>query len=330
MNTLINLQDKILNVNPDNFLEIASEVFEFQSKNCKVYAEYLRYLRKDGIKPDALTQFPFLPAELFKYREIKAGDWEDETFFESSGTTKETKSKHHVRSLSWYHRVARQCFEFHYGPIQNYQFIGLLPATLERPNSSLISMFQYFMNASGSGNYEHSYLNDFASLFHLLTKPEMSRKKRILFGLSIALLDFAKVYMVEASDLIVIETGGMKSLNRVIDKETLIQELKRGFPNAEIHSEYGMTELMSQAYAMDGIHYASAPILKYIISDTTDPLSFLETGRRGAVNVIDLGNLHTCSFLQTGDLGVLDHSHRLDVLGRYHPDDIRGCGQMYE
>lgn len=329
MNTLINLQDRILKVKEENFLTLALEVFEYQSKNNEVYAEYLHYLKKQE-KPTRLNEIPFLPTEIFKHRIIKSGTWEEEIIFESSGTTQLIKSRHHVHSLDWYYKVAKNCFEHHYGAIVDYEFVGLIPSTDERPHSSLVAMCNFLRKESFSTVDRLSFMHDFKALYNFINEAKFINKKIILIGLSAALMDFIEVYNVEANNMIVIETGGMKSSHREIDKGHLLQSLKEGFPNAKIHSEYGMTEMMSQAYAMDGLHYSFAPIVKCMISDPTDPTQFLINGKRGVVNVIDLGNVSTCSFLQTGDLGILDDQNRLEILGRFDPEDVRGCTQLYE
>ena len=191
-------------------------------------------------------------------------------------------------------------------------------------------MVRYFSDASNSRVYEKSFLNDHQGLYSLLNNLSEYRRKIILFGLSFALLDFVKCFKVDLENLIVIETGGMKNSNQEIDKDTLLHQLKLGFPKAVIHSEYGMTELISQAYSKDGTHYTAAPLMKFLITDPTDPTIHLTPGKRGIINVIDLGNLHTCSFLQTGDLGILNEQLQLEVLGRFKPEEVRGCVQMYE
>jgi hypothetical protein len=324
MNTINNLQDKILNVNSENFLARALEVFEFQSKTNSVYAAYLKLLNKQNLKPIALEDIPFLPTEIFKHKMIKSGDWKEEIIFESSGTTQAIKSRH------WYHQMCKICFEYHYGSINQYQFIGLMPSAKEKPNSSLVSMVQSFTKISNASNSLDTLLNDHKAIYELLSSDNYWNKKVILFGLSLSLLDFVRHYVVDHPDLIVIETGGMKSSNRKTDKESLLAALKIGFPKASIHSEYGMTELMSQAYAKDSKLYSSPPVLKFLISDPTDPTVFLSQGSRGIINLIDLGNINTCSFIQTGDLGILHENERLEVLGRFNPEETRGCVQMIE
>lgn len=330
MNTTNDLQDKILNVNSENFLDLALEVFDFQSQANSVYAEYLRLLNKHTARPITLEQIPFLPTELFRNRIIKSGDWNEELIFESSGTTQSIKSRHHVHSLNWYHQICRICFEHHYGSIEQYEFIGLLPSVEEKPNSSLISMVQFFVKASGSSVPAVSFINNHQELYKLMTRDTYKNKKIILIGLSFSLLDFAEQFVLDHPQLIVIETGGMKNSKRIMDKQRLIATLQQGFPNAAIHSEYGMTELMSQAYAADALHYSCAPVLKILISDPTDPTQFLSHGKRGIINIIDLGNLYTGSFIQTGDLGIINENGQLEVLGRYNPEEARGCVQMIE
>jgi hypothetical protein len=330
MSDLINLQDRILNAGKEDFHNLALEVFDYQSRNNKVYAEYLQLLNKQHIKPRTIEEIPFLPTQVFKSRIVKAGDWTPERIFESSGTTSDHKSLHYIKSIDWYHQVAKQCFEFHYGDLHNYEFIGLLPSAKEAPNSSLVNMFMGFAGIAGSYIPGVSYLHSFQQLNKELRRLNDTNHQVILLGLSFALVDYVKKFETDFPNGIVIETGGMKNQHRQLEKNQILEALKKGFPKAKIHSEYGMTELLSQAYAMDGIHYTTSNTMNILISDPTDPFQFLEPNTRGIINIIDLGNLFTCSFLQTGDLGMLDSDGCFQVFGRYQAEDMRGCVQWFE
>lgn len=330
MDNKIILQDKIMNVNEQDLNQLIFEVYRYQLESNKVFNKFVRFLGLEKKSPQRLEEIPFLPVEIFKSQDIKAGKWEAETIFESSGTQQLGRSKHHVKSIKFYHDVAQHCFEFHYGPLDHFEFVGLLPNYLESPNSSLVSMVNYFVNKANRFSKEVFFLHDFHSLNKLLNDVQEKNRKIILFGVSFALLDFVKEYKINNSDLIIIETGGMKGRRSEIEREVLISELQIGFPHSKIHSEYGMTELHSQAYAMDGMYYSAPPFLKFLISEPTDPMNFLECGQRGIINIIDLANLNTCSFLQTEDIGMLNEQGQLRVYGRYNSENLRGCVQMYE
>ncbi|HEX5625046.1 MAG TPA: acyl transferase, partial [Saprospiraceae bacterium] len=295
------LQDKILNVSDSDFESLALEVFAFQAANNPVYSEYLSLLHVHPAEVRTLEDIPFLPMETWKHRELKSGDWMPEIEFRSSGTTGSRPSRHLVASLNWYHRVAVHCFERFYGPVGDYEWISLVPDPSERPDSSLVSMFGHFCASSGDRQQCVSYLNDFQALYQRLEKPSDSGKKRILLGLSFALLDFAESFIVRDPQLLVMETGGMKSTRRQIPKEELLKGLRSGFPDSGLHSEYGMTELMSQAYSADGLHYRSPSHMKFLLTDPEDPFARMGTGKRGIINIVDLANWSTSAFLQTGD-----------------------------
>ncbi len=330
MNSTNILQDRILNVTEENFQELALEVFDYQSKHNKVYAEYLSFLKKSHFRPESIDEIPFLPTSIFKNRVIKSGDWKEKIIFESSGTTSEIKSKHYVRSLDWYHQVSQKCFEHHYGSLTRFHFVCLLPGIESAPFSSLVSMYQNFVKESSSFGEETCYLHSPDGLLDRLDYLSQLQRTIILFGLSFALLDFVESRTSNISNLIVIETGGMKNMRRQIDRLSLINRLQSGFPRARIHSEYGMTELMTQAYSLDGINYSTSPLSRIIITDPSDPFQILPANKRGIVNVLDLANLHTCSFLQTGDLGIINDKSQFQILGRYQAEDLRGCVQLYE
>lgn len=330
MQKRITLQDKILDMNDFNLQEIILEVFDYQSLFNPVYAEFIRLLGKSRESVRALNEIPFLPIQLFKTLEIKTGEWSAEQTFESSGTGQHGVSKHAIASLDFYHKITRHCFQMHFGSILQYEFVGLLPNYLEKPNSSLVSMLQFFINESNDISENSFFLYDFSALNRHLNALKKAKRKVILFGVSFALLDFVAEYQIEFEQLIIIETGGMKNRQRNIERSELLTALKKGFPLSKIVSEYGMTEMLSQAYALDAIEYRGTPFLKFLISDPTDPMQFLETGRRGIINVMDLANIHSCSFLQTEDIGILNENGNLQVLGRFNPEDTRGCVQMYE
>jgi hypothetical protein len=211
MSLVSELQDRVLNANAKEFEVLAMEIFQYQSQNNSVYATYLKLLGKSNFKPDKLTEIPFLPIELFKTKIIQTGNWEAQRIFESSGTTQQQKSRHLIQSIHWYDSIARKCFEQQYGSIKQYEFFGLLPEPEENPASSLVCMFQFLINASESTNGTHYFISKPNELFDLLNQKKAPEKKLVLFGLSLALFDFAKEYTISNDNLIVIETGGMKN-----------------------------------------------------------------------------------------------------------------------
>ena len=330
MQYLKQLQDKVLYTNQTNSFELILEVYQFQAKYNPVFRQFLKLTGKLDQTINSLEDLCFLPIELFKSNEVKTGNWKEELIFRSSGTTHTQRSCHYLENLGYYHKVSRLCFEFHFDSLENYEFIALLPNYLERPDASLVAMVSYFVNTANQQGREVFFISDFQKLKDQLISLLQLDKPVILFGVSFALLDFANQFTIANPKLTVIETGGMKGRQREVSKTSLLTQIQAGFPKAKIVSEYGMTELLSQAYATDGINYSSHPILKFLISDPADPFSFLSNSKRGLINVIDLANVHSCSFIQTGDLGQLNEQGQLQVLGRYNFEELRGCSQLYE
>ncbi len=324
------LQDKVLHCNEYNFGQIALELFQFQSRHNLVYSEFLDYLSIDPMNITNWMDIPFLPVETFKFREVKTGSWKEECVFESSGTTQEIGSKHFIRSLNWYHHRCLKSFEFHFGNIRQYEFFALLPHYLERKNSSLVEMLRYFMIASGQQFQDSFYQNDFEALYRRLSESDFSTKKPLLFGVSFALMDFAEKYKTNLENLIIIETGGMKGRRRELHKSQVMDVLKSSFPNAALYSEYGMAELQDQAYAFESGPYKAGPFLKFCTSDIANPLKTQDLGQRGLINIVDLGNVDSLAFIQTGDVGRVLPSGDLELFGRSDLSELRGCVQLYE
>ncbi len=324
------LQDIILHSNESKFEQIALELFRYQANHNQVYSEFIGHL---GIHPDSVTswlQIPFLPVETFKYRTIKTGIWDEACVFESSGTTQGIASKHYIKSLEWYHNQCIRSFEFHFGDINQYEFFGLLPHYLERKHSSLVEMVRHFMHVSNEQHKDAFYQHDFAALYHALSTSDFSNKRPVIFGVSFALLDFAEAYTLDMENSIIIETGGMKGRRREIQKSQLIDALRSSFPYASIWSEYGMAELHDQAYAFEDGLFRAPEYLKFCTSDPSNPLKIQDWGERGLINVIDLGNIHSVAFIQTGDIGRVFPNGELELLGRSDVAELRGCVQLYE
>lgn len=324
------LQDKVLYTNQSNSFDLVREVYHFQTQNNPIFRQFLKLIGKLDRSIHQFEDLCFLPIELFKTNVVKTGLWNEEMVFRSSGTTDSLRSSHYIEHLEFYDKISRICFEYHFGSLEKYEFLALLPNYLERQDSSLVAMVRYFVNTANQQGKDVFFINDFNQLEFKLNALHSLNKSVILFGVSFALLDFTKLFKLNHPNLIVIETGGMKGRRREIAKTELIYQLQLGFPQSKIVSEYGMTELLSQAYALDGINYSSHPILKFLITDPSDPFSFLPNSKRGRINVIDLANIHSCSFIQTGDLGQLNSQGELQVLGRFDLEDLRGCNQLYE
>ncbi|RZM27050.1 MAG: acyl transferase [Pedobacter sp.] len=310
-----------------NFEEICIEVFKYQVKNCKVYQDYVSHLKVDINGITSVKQIPYLPIAFFKSHHVLSSADAVEIVFSSSGTTGMIQSKHSVTDLSIYEKSFIDAFEQFYGKIEETCFLALLPSYLEREGSSLIYMIDSFIAQSkneGSGYYLHNH----ADLLQKLELRQKEGKKTILWGVTYALLDFLENFKLDFPELIVMETGGMKGKRKEMVREELHQVLKDGFGVNAIHSEYGMTELLSQAYS-DGEGIFRCPgWMKINLRDTNDPLTLLELDKTGGINVIDLANINSCSFIATQDLGKLYPDGSFEVLGRFDNSDIRGCNLL--
>lgn len=314
--------ETIWSVSDHNFNAIALKVFQYQAKNNLVYAEYLQLIDKQPEKIKHFTQIPFLPISLFKTHKIITGTFKSERTFESSSTTGAGISHHYVKNLADYHTNALHIMAESVGDISQYEIVGLLPNYLERSNSSLVEMVTYFMRLNGQK--DSFYLYNHADLYDRITK---SNKPILLFGVSFALLDFAADYTIDMP-ITIIETGGMKGRKKEMTKDEVYAELRASFPSATIRSEYGMTELLSQAYSDEHMKYTTPPWMKVLPREDTDPLTHKYTGRSAALNIIDLANLHTCSFIATDDIGSIHEDGTFEVKGRLDQADIRGCSLM--
>ena len=312
------------------FNESAINIFKYQADNNTVYKEYISAL---GITPGSVKssdEIPFLPVSFFKNHKVLTGTNTTETVFESSGTAGSNTSRHYISDLGIYEESFIEGFRFFYGDPSDYLITALLPSYSQRENSSLIyKMNRLIINSkfSDSGFYN----NDPLKLINILKKAKENGIKGLLLGVSLALLDLAEKYAPNLSDIIIIETGGMKGKRKEIIRKELHNILKAGFNVQNIHSEYGMTELLSQAWSNgDGLFYCP-PWMKVFIRDPQDPLTiFGGSGRTGGINIIDLANINSCSFLSVNDLGKLHEDGGFEVLGRFDSSDIRGCNLMVE
>lgn len=311
------------------FEELALQVFRHQAENCLVYKQFVGHL---GIRPEQimhLEQIPYLPISFFKTHDVLSTSAPIEIVFSSSGTTGMIQSRHLVTDTSIYDRSFNQAFELFYESIEDTCFLALLPSYLEREGSSLIYMVDALIAQSkhpDSGYFLHNH----DELYLRLKELQQTGQKTILIGVTYALLDFIEKYRMEFPDLIVMETGGMKGKRKEMVREELHQELRNGFGINAIHSEYGMTELLSQAYSKgDGI-FNCPPWMKVMLRDTNDPLSLVASNKTGGINVIDLANINSCCFIATQDLGRTYTDGSFEVLGRFDNADIRGCNLLVE
>ncbi len=311
-------------IKPDNFEEAALTAFDYQWHQNSIYKAYSSSLGKNPANVRALEDIPFLPISFFKHFPIQSGQWVPEKIFQSSGTTQSGRSKHLVRHLSFYLQNTQNCFFHHYGIVEAFDILALLPSYQQQGNSSLIAMVDHFMQKS-SGNSSY-YLEDSQGLRDVLNTA--SRRKKLLIGVSFALLDLANSNLEVSEDPIIMETGGMKGRRKEMIREELHQHLRNGFPTSPIHSEYGMTELLSQAYAPTSGQFSFPPWAKTLIRDINDPFSYVKPGSSGGINIIDLANIESCAFVETQDLGRLIDKNRFEVLGRFDNSDIRGCNLL--
>ncbi|MFD2874015.1 acyl transferase [Mucilaginibacter ximonensis] len=309
------------------FNEIALQTFRYQAKNCRVYADFIAGLGIDTERINAVTQIPFLPIEFFKGHHILSSADAAQVTFTSSGTTGMITSSHYVTDVSWYEESFRKAFNLFYGDIRDYTVLALLPSYLERQGSSLIYMAQDLITQSNNPD-SGFYLYNYDELAAQLAKQQIAAKPTLLIGVTFALLDFVEQHPINFPELIVMETGGMKGRRKEMIREELHAVLCEGFGVTAIHSEYGMTELLSQAYSQGGGVFYCPPWMKIITRDTNDPLTLITDGKVGGINVIDLANINSCSFIATKDLGKIYADGSFEVLGRFDNADIRGCNLL--
>lgn len=324
--SLAHLIDRIFNIQSHKqFDDLALELFRYQYKHIGPYREFCQHLKVNPSEVNRPTDIPFLPIELFKSQIIKT-DAPAQQIFSSSGTTGSTPSLHHVVDLSVYQRSFQSGFEQVYGPANQWVILALLPSYLQRDGSSLVYMVNRLIKDSGH-SASGFYLHDHKRLKEQLQLLEAKGQKTILLGVSYALLDLIEQGPLQLKHTTIMETGGMKGRRKELIKSELHDLLKRGFGVETIHSEYGMTELLSQAYSKGGGIYDCPPWMRVLTRDPEDPRSFVER-RSGGINVIDLANVHSCAFIATQDLGKVHGDGSFEILGRFDHSDLRGCNLM--
>jgi phenylacetate-coenzyme A ligase PaaK-like adenylate-forming protein len=324
---LINQADIFTIASKKEFEKTALKVYRHQYDNNVVYRDFCTLLNKDKQNVKAVRDIPFLPIQFFKTHEVLSSQQPVQATFTSSGTTGTATSRHLVTNLEYYEQSFRLAFSQFYGNIEDYAVLALLPSYLEREGSSLIYMVEDLIKASKSPD-SGFYLNDYDALIAKLTTLDGAGKNVLLIGVTYALLDLIEKRDFHLRNTIIMETGGMKGRRREMIREELHEVLCNGFGVSKIHSEYGMTELLSQAYSLgDGI-FECPPWMDVLIRDTEDALSYVSTGKTGGINVIDLANINSCSFIATQDLGKKYANQSFEVLGRFDNSDIRGCNLM--
>ncbi len=321
-------KDEVFKINnPGDFTRLSLQIFRYQAENNPIYKKFIQYL---NIKPeaiDSLAKIPFLPIQFFKSHQVATQPPPYDTIFKSSGTTGMTRSHHYIKNLNLYEQSFLKTFEFFFGNIQEYNILALLPSYIEQGNSSLVYMTKSLIKKSKKKDSDF-YLYNTDELANTLYKLEENNEKTILLGVSYALLDFSEKYHFQLKNTIVMETGGMKGRKKEMLREELHSILSKRFGVKNIYSEYGMTELLSQSYSFGNGIFQTPPWKKILIRDTEDPFCYLPNGKTGGINIIDLANIYSCSFIATQDLGQKTDSNHFKIMGRFDHSDVRGCNLL--
>ncbi len=328
MREMTEIEKNIFSIKSESdFQRLALEIFRFQYEQNPVYQSFIRKLGINITSVQNYLEIPFLPIEFFKTHQVVCGNFKPEAVFLSSGTTGINTSRHFIKSLPLYEKSLLRGFRSFFGKPEKYVILALLPSYLERSGSSLVHMASLLIRRSkhkSSGFYLHNY----ERLAVELSKLKKQGQKVILLGVTYALLDLAEQFPLKFPELILMETGGMKGKRREMVREELHDILSSAFGVKNIYSEYGMTELLSQAYSKGRGVFSTPPWMRILIRDVNDPLSMLPEGKSGGINVMDLANIYSCSFIATQDLGKLDSSSNFEVLGRFDNSDVRGCNLL--
>lgn len=328
MRSFKSFYQRLFQVNDANFNEATLALFRLQAENNIIYKTYIENLGINLKWVDSIDKIPFMPISFFKKHMVKTGMWNEELIYSSSGTTGNATSRHYIKDNSFYLRNTITIFNRFYGALDHYHMLFLLPNYLERSGSSLVAMANEFIERSGS-NFSGFYLNNLDELIDTIEElRKIDNNRRILLcGVSFALLDLAEKFGPNLHDVIVMETGGMKGRRKEIIRSEFHELMCSAFNIREVHSEYGMTELSSQAYSKGQGKFETPPWMKILLRDVNDPFN-IGSGRSGGVNIIDLANVSSCAFIETQDLGAIDDNYELEILGRFDNSDIRGCNLM--
>lgn len=324
---MINQQDIFSIASEESFTEVALKVFKFQFENNPVYRSFCDLLYKHPSDIRCVEDIPFLPIQFFKSHQVLSSTSNIQTTFTSSGTTGSTTSKHHITNLNLYKESFRKGFQQFYGNIEDYVILALLPSYLERQGSSLVYMVNDMITQSKHPE-SGFYLDNISELREQLISLDSNGQKVLLIGVSFALLDLVEAYKFQLKHTIVMETGGMKGRRKEIIRDELHSILKKGFGVDSIHSEYGMTELLSQAYSKGNGIFKYPNWMKVLTRDPEDALTLQKPQKTGGINIIDLANLNSCSFIATQDLGRVATNNSFEIIGRFDASDVRGCNLM--
>lgn len=320
--------NQIFNItNAEEFNQQALAVYHHQASHNPVYAKYLSTLNHHVDEAPSLASIPFLPIRFFKSHQVITGDKQYQTIFKSSGTTGTTTSNHYIKDITLYEKSFLESFELFYGNPEQYCILGLFPSYLEREDSSLVFMANRLIKESRHPE-SGFYLKDIKGLVEIIKKLEKAQQPTILFGVSFALLALAENYTLNLKHTTIIETGGMKGRRKEITRQELHGILTSRLKVKKIHSEYSMTELLSQAYSKGDGRFQTPPWMKILVRDPYDPFSYMPPGKTGGINIIDLANIHSCAFIETQDLGRVYEDGTFEVMGRFDESDIRGCNLL--
>ena len=320
-------QDIFAITNQKQFEKIALKTFRFQYENNAVYRDFCNLMKTDVAKVKSLQQIPFLPIQFFKSHEVLSTSTPVQEIFTSSGTTGMATSKHLVTDVSLYEQSYQLAFSQFYGNIEDYVVLALLPSYLDRQGSSLMYMVNDLI-AKTNNPESGFYLDDYDALISKIIQLDTAGQNVLLIGVTYALLDLIEKQNFRLQNTIIMETGGMKGRRKEMIREELHTILCNGFGVTSIHSEYGMTELLSQAYSLGNGIFECPSWMQILIRDPEDALTYQENGKSGGINVIDLANINSCSFIATQDLGKKYPNNSFEVLGRFDNSDIRGCNLM--
>jgi hypothetical protein len=330
LETFESFKSLLYTVNEQSFENIALQMYRYQASENPLYKAYINNLGLSGKEPRSVFEIPFMPVSFFKSHTIKTGAWTENARFSTSGTTGQAAGIHHVRNLDFYLKHAEKCFNQFFGKLTDYHFLALLPSYLERKNSSLVAMIDHFIKGSQSP-FSGFYLHNTEQLLQDLNvlKKDSSRKV-ILWGVSFALLDLAETVKPDLNHCVVFETGGMKGRRKEIIRHELHNALREGLHVKDIYSEYGMTELLSQAYSNGFDRFFCPPWMQILGREITDPIQKGLLEETSGINVIDLANWHSIAFIETEDLGKVYRDGSFEILGRMDNSDVRGCNLMVE
>jgi len=326
------LIEAVQEVDTDHFDAVALEIYRFQIVHNIIYRKFVdtlltsRGLRLETFSPKTIQEIPFLPISFFKSEKVISGDFKPDVIYTSSSTTGMIPSQHYVRNEKEYLIHAASLFESNYGKLDNFVILALLPGYLERKGSSLVAMAQYFIQES-SNDLSGFYLHDYKGLLQSIDKAKLENKKILLLGVSFALWELAELN-VDLSDVIVMETGGMKGRGPELPKAAFHEFLKKGLNINKVHSEYGMTELLSQSYSSGETIFTPSRTMKILTSEVTDPFTWQENMKGGIIHVVDLMNIDSCSFIVTEDLGLVQENGDFQILGRLDQSEVRGCNLL--